>query len=512
MALPVNIDDLINSRTIESSRIEFKRGWNPFNILRTVCAFSNDIDELGGGYIIIGIEEAGGIIQLPPYGLEQKSLDAIQREFFKLCNNNIREKVFPQIEAIEFQGKWIIVIWVTTGDERPYVASDSPGKKAKMVHYVRHGTVTKEASKLQIKQLQELANINYYDSRANPKANLSHLDLSLIQSYLKDTGANLFEESSSIPFEELCRKMDIIKGPSENLKPINAGLLLFSKTPSEFFPGCKTNLVVFADETGSEIDYTIEFNGPIQNQIREILQFFKSNIIKEKVTKDPFQAESQTFFNYPFQALEEVIVNSLYHRSFENPEPNQIRVFPYGPNRRIEISSFPGPLSPIDQEALLQERVPPKNRNIKLGDFLKYLKLTEKFGSGIPTVRKVLANNGSPAPNFITDDDKSHFMVVIGIHSDWNDEDSVSTNKKAKRVLSNEEQLILEVCELGLSTKEIIKSLSNQISAVEMSEMIEKLLSENFLAKKTVSQFFGLIKTDILFTTSNGKDALMHSF
>jgi ATP-dependent DNA helicase RecG len=56
MALPINIEDLVNARTVESVRIEFKRGWNPYNILRTVCAFSNDINEYGGGYIIIGIE------------------------------------------------------------------------------------------------------------------------------------------------------------------------------------------------------------------------------------------------------------------------------------------------------------------------------------------------------------------------------------------------------------------------------------------------------------------------
>jgi ATP-dependent DNA helicase RecG len=47
MALPINIDDLVNSRTVESVRIEFKKGWNPEEIIRTMCAFANDINEYG---------------------------------------------------------------------------------------------------------------------------------------------------------------------------------------------------------------------------------------------------------------------------------------------------------------------------------------------------------------------------------------------------------------------------------------------------------------------------------
>ena len=29
MALPVNIEDLLNKRKVEGNRIEFKKGWNP---------------------------------------------------------------------------------------------------------------------------------------------------------------------------------------------------------------------------------------------------------------------------------------------------------------------------------------------------------------------------------------------------------------------------------------------------------------------------------------------------
>lgn len=38
MAIPVNIEDLLYKRKIESTRIEFKTGWNPDKIYRTICA------------------------------------------------------------------------------------------------------------------------------------------------------------------------------------------------------------------------------------------------------------------------------------------------------------------------------------------------------------------------------------------------------------------------------------------------------------------------------------------
>ncbi len=63
MALPINITDLLNKQKIEPNRIEFKKGWNPESIYHSICAFANDFDDMGGGYILVGIDsdEATGI-------------------------------------------------------------------------------------------------------------------------------------------------------------------------------------------------------------------------------------------------------------------------------------------------------------------------------------------------------------------------------------------------------------------------------------------------------------------
>ncbi len=45
--LPINLEDLLRQRKVEGDRIEYKKGWNPNPITRTLCAFANDFENLG---------------------------------------------------------------------------------------------------------------------------------------------------------------------------------------------------------------------------------------------------------------------------------------------------------------------------------------------------------------------------------------------------------------------------------------------------------------------------------
>ena len=74
MSLPVNLDDLIHGRAVESERLEFKKGWQPLSTIQEICAFANDFHNLGGGYVILGIEAEDGKPVLPPAGLKRSGL------------------------------------------------------------------------------------------------------------------------------------------------------------------------------------------------------------------------------------------------------------------------------------------------------------------------------------------------------------------------------------------------------------------------------------------------------
>ena len=82
MALAININDLLNKQKIESNRIEFKKGWNPSSIYHSVCAFANDFDDLGGGYILVGVDtdEATGVAIRPVEGIPTEKIDGILQD------------------------------------------------------------------------------------------------------------------------------------------------------------------------------------------------------------------------------------------------------------------------------------------------------------------------------------------------------------------------------------------------------------------------------------------------
>ncbi len=62
--LPINLDDLLRCRGVESERVEFKASWDPQRTgpqaLRTICAFANDYHNLNGGYVVVGLTEQDG--------------------------------------------------------------------------------------------------------------------------------------------------------------------------------------------------------------------------------------------------------------------------------------------------------------------------------------------------------------------------------------------------------------------------------------------------------------------
>ena len=161
MALPINIADLINRRVVENARVEYKKSWNPEPITHSICAFANDIDNWGGGYIIIGVEEENGMPKIPIEGINPESIDRISKELLQKCNL-IEPRYVPVVEHAIYDGKHILVLWIPGGEARPYkcpvsILPDKPAKSEK-AYYIRKLSNTIRANALEEKELFMLAN------------------------------------------------------------------------------------------------------------------------------------------------------------------------------------------------------------------------------------------------------------------------------------------------------------------------------------------------------------------
>ncbi|MDF1685132.1 MAG: ATP-binding protein [Legionellaceae bacterium] len=146
---------------------------------------------------------------------------------------------------------------------------------------------------------------------------------------------------------------------------------------------------------------------------RDAVDYIGRNYLKETVVKHPDRPEAERFWNYPLAAIEEAVVNAVYHRSYEIREPIEVRLTP----EELVVLSFPGPDRSIQLRDLQAGRaVSRRYRNRRIGEFLKELNLTEGRSTGVPKILRVMKTNGSPAPVFETDDDRSYFLIRLPVH------------------------------------------------------------------------------------------------
>jgi ATP-dependent DNA helicase RecG len=165
---------------------------------------------------------------------------------------------------------------------------------------------------------------------------------------------------------------------------------------------------------------------------REALGYIQRNYLHETVIKYPDRAEATRVWNFPYVAIEEAVVNAIYHRSYEEREPIEVRIS----HDELAVVSFSGLDRSIRLEDLQAGRaVSRRYRNRRIGEFLKELDLTEGRSTGVPKIFKEMAANGSPPPGFETDDDRISFVIRLLRHP------------LAKRAMTADEEVTGQVTE-----------------------------------------------------------------
>ena len=481
MALPINIADLLEKRKVESNRIEFKEGWNPTSIYHSICAFANDIDNIGGGYILVGVKEVNGMAQRPVKGLPAESLDKIQREMLQF-NQLIEPQYSPRVSIEEIDGKSVLVIWVTTGHNRPYtVPADVNAKLKKPVFYIRYGSSSIEAKGEFLDQLRDMANRVPFDDRGNENIPMEDISPLLLKDYLKKVDSRLVKEDFTSNMERILEQMDLLDGPIENRLVKNVAAMMFAEHPEKYFKTTQVDIVLFPEGLENNPDNFIEvpvIKGPVPTMIRETLNYLRINVVKERIQKPEDDERSIKVFNYSYQALEEAVVNALYHRDYMQREPVEITVEP----DKISILSYSGPdrsisMEDINEAKALRSR---RYRNRRLGDFLKELNLTEGRATGIPTIQKKLRENGSPKAMIKTDEARTFFLIIIPCRKDFVQVDEKVQNTDIELVMRKMSKLCpsyvqdMTQTEVENMAKCLLRAIK-EISAQNMLDGIEDI-------------------------------------
>lgn len=457
--LPININDLLKQRTIESERIEYKTDWNPESVMHTLCAFANDFHNLGSGYIVIGVAEDNGRPVLPPVGVSPEKIDKILKDLVQLEKNSIMPTYNTLTATYEIDGKLILVLWAIAGEMRPYKTKVHHVKgDSQWAYYIRKHSSTVVAKGQDEQELLSLANKIPFDDRYNVTASLDDLEPHLIREYLTQIKSELATDAKNMSIEELGERMNIIGGTKEAPFPKNVGLLFFNSSAEKFFPATQIDVVHFPDGAGGDVIEEKVFKGALGRITQDALDYIKNRYIKQKVIKHADKAQAERLWNYPFSAIEEALVNAVYHRSYEEREPIEVRI----DVDAITIISYPWADRSVKMSDLANGKaVTRRYRNRRIGEFLKELDLTEGRSTGIPKILRVMRENGSPKPMFETDDEHSYFLIRLPIHDTF----LVNTqeNTQVTVQVSTQDNLIVgvlsELPNQSLTAKEIMEKL-----------------------------------------------------
>lgn len=486
MALPIGIKELLDGQLVESSRIEYKKSWAPDEALKTITAFANDIDNMGGGYVVFGVFAPKGYPTDESYiGIAKDEIDRVERDIVNKCSL-IVPRYFPTIETAEYHGVNLIILFCPPGIGRPYKSplwTTDKKKKDAFYYWIRKGSVTCRADENDLKALFEVSMVTTYDEQPCVNASIEDISLPALRSHLKQTGSKLYEQSETMPVKTLAAQMNLLTGPVDHLYPKNVAILMFSENPQRYFPSAYIEYVNLPTPDGKQIQESY-FKGPIQLGLKEALNALKPLCEKTNIFKKPDEPEAKRLHPYPYAAVEEILTNAVFHKDYRIQEPITITETP----TYLEVRSYPGFDRTIKAEAIargeIQSLLPYRNRSI--GAYLKELRLTEGRNTGFPLAFAALKENDSLPPLIQMDDERTSLRIRLYKQRSFFSEEPAKNNvlnlkKKSKDDIAKEviallagKQASMREIAFLLGYRSVPESLRSVLSALSSQGIIKK--------------------------------------
>jgi ATP-dependent DNA helicase RecG len=288
---PTRMSSHIDLKTLaarESEQVEWKKNVSDVeDVLRTITAFSNDLQNLGGGYIVCGAEETKdehGFQKVLYPGLSSARLKELEGKVMADCRTKIDPAVVPLVEELpgdSEERRVLVFIVPATGSAHSYRAS---GKDA-AAYYVRLSRETVEARNGVLRELLVRKQaLPPWDRRLSERATLADIDLLALREILQQVG--IWNASIGIEdyFSEQTRISEFVpplggrRGLDTNIHPRNFSVLLFGKEPTRFFPGAWTKVSIYPGNDRSELTAERhDLTGTVVTQARRALDLLKTH-------------------------------------------------------------------------------------------------------------------------------------------------------------------------------------------------------------------------------------------
>jgi len=352
--------DLINKG--ESETVELKSIFDQATI-ETLTAFANT----KGGYVVIGVTDTGKI-----KGIQ------LGKETIPQWLNQIKANTFPSLIPdaimITIEKKKVVVFSI---DEFPVKPVSCRGKYLKRSQNSNHQMTIHEISDLHLKTYQ--TSWDYYTDKNHE---LEDISLEKVSGFIELSNRVRPYPVLDDPMTVL-KKFELVKDKSIT----NGCYLLFAAADTML---STIEVGRFAHDTFIQDSVTIRSD--LFSEVDSVLTFIQKHLNRSYIITGDKQREER--WDYPLEALREIVVNMIVHRDYMDSNDSIIKIF----DDRIEFFNPGRLMEGLSIEKLMRGNYISAIRNKQLATLFKEAGIIEKYGSGIKRILEATRAYGLTEP------------------------------------------------------------------------------------------------------------------
>lgn len=454
----------------ESRNIEYKREvpGNSAKYMKTVVAFANG----KGGKIIFGVEDqTGKIVGMDRDSVFQK-MDAITNAISDSCE----PRIIPDVTLRTVDDKTLIVVEISAGRQQPYFLKSFGIREGT---YIRVAGTSRLVEDYMLKELILEGQNRHYDQEPCDGLTVTKDEIDQLCRDLKAVAVqNALTDEARAQVKDVTQNTLITWGVLAEkdgmIVPTNAYALLANKTNIPPVIQC----AIFKGVDRSIFVDRREISGSIQNQVEAVYQYVLEKINLGAKIEGLYR---QDVYEFPIGSIRELIANAVAHRSYL--EPGNIQVALY--DNRLEITSPGMLLNGVSIEKMKEGYS--KIRNRAISNAFSYMKIIEKWGSGIPRIIRECREYGLREPELIDLD--GDFRV--NLYREYKNGDTssgtigtIGTNFGTNHKIAIEEQQIIAI--LKTNPKSTQKNIQEQmkISIRSVKRIMADLQGKGVIIRK----------------------------
>lgn len=454
----------------ESVNVEYKVSVpkDSAKYMKTVVAYANG----RGGKIIFGVDDK----TLEVVGMDTDSIfqtiDAITNAISDSCEPTI----LPDITLQTVEDKTVLVVEIFPGKMRPYYI-----KSKGMVSgtYVRSAGTTRPVADYMLKELILEGQNRYYDCEICEGLTITPEDIERLCAEMKATAIrNTLTEGEKLKVKDVTQNVLISWGVLAEkdgaVVPTNAYALLTGQARLQPVIQC----AVFKGKDRAYFVDRREFEGSIQDQMEAAFQYVLEKINRGMRIQGMYR---QDRYELPVDSVREMIANSVAHRSYLEPGNIQVALF----DDRLEVTSPGMLLNGVSIKKMKEGYSKPRNRAI--ASAFSYMKIIEKWGSGIPRILRECSEYGLPEPEFIDFDGDFRVNMYRQLpEKDWSHTDD--TKNDTNDTISENDTKILNLIRENPSITQAELKEKLQVSIVTVKRLMADLQKRGLIERQGSSR------------------------